>query len=764
MRSASHNSCPVDVFLKSYAPFEPSTEFIDEVYAVVREKCLVETQTPDGALKTTWADFPGTPSSDKRREEKVFLGLENILRVIKDVEPTQAAGRQLQFSYKNSPYSEVKSENAVGTFKWDGCIRPSDVTSSDLIPAEAAVVAEFKKSSARSEVIQNRKQLVSAASQIMHDDPRRMFTYGITIEDQQMSLWYFDRSHSVKSDPFDFTQDFKTFVRVFVSFLWATEHEIGFDPTVHRVKLGEEIRYVYQVEQKFFLTQSTIHNPRLLSISGRTTRVWEVVQVAGTTPSQVQEIMNNGKTYALKDVWLDENAPTERAILDNIFGRLKPDLLPDRQLLPESSLWGVLEVALDNEQYKKYFMEIVCDQQGDRSKPILKDAFLSGQIAPDPDILDTSSPDLSEQDSSRSCVKGSTQEYTSQRFFGDKYQPGDMPKDARSFGVKRQYRLVYADVGQPLRLVPNLGALFQGIHDAFIALALMMLANWVHRDVSTGNIILIEIEPGKYAGKLSDLEYGKEFNSNPVAGSDPKTGTAFFMPFEVHKRGALHRRDSPMDLQSPDGKATFIPIDDRDGHGPPFYRFDYDLESIFWIIVWALLTLIQYELGQTLSHQVFTYGPIPSHHRTQLFENQGLALIVKNIVPLVAEFIAPLQWVHLTLFTAYKHVRRNHDDYLATHSQIWKYILEMQELAEKLKDKVKFIERVSEGQAEQPLQTGGKRQREDNTNVNDVFTDVPAGQGGNEAGTSQKRHRSEKGTAVRIQDSGAFSHHIQTLV
>ncbi|KAJ3561935.1 hypothetical protein NP233_g9890 [Leucocoprinus birnbaumii] len=264
--------CPVDVFLKHYVPFEPSPESIDEVYAVVHEKCLVKTQTSE----TAWKAFTCAPSSDKRREEEVFLGLQTILRVIEDVNPTQAAG--------------------LGTFKWDGCIQPSNVTSSDLIPAEAAVVAEFKKSSARSEVIQNRKQLVSAASQIMHDDPRRMFTYGVTIEDQQMSLWYFDCSHSVKSDPFDFTQDFKTFVRVFVSFLWATEHEIGFDPTVHRVKLGEEIRYVYQVEQKFFLTQSTIHNPRLLSISGRTTRVWEVVQVAGTTPSQVQEIMNNGKT------------------------------------------------------------------------------------------------------------------------------------------------------------------------------------------------------------------------------------------------------------------------------------------------------------------------------------------------------------------------------------------------------------------------------------------------------------------------------------
>jgi len=50
----------------------------------------------------------------------------------------------------------------------------------------------------------------------------------------------------------------------------------------------------------------------------------------------------------------------------------------------------------------------------------------------------------------------------------------------------------------------------------------MYLAGWTHRDVSTGNIIVIEREGGSQRGKLSDLEYAKEFDSS-TRSADPKT-------------------------------------------------------------------------------------------------------------------------------------------------------------------------------------------------------------------------------------------------
>ena len=56
-----------------------------------------------------------------------------------------------------------------------------------------------------------------------------------------------------------------------------------------------------------------------------------------------------------------------------------------------------------------------------------------------------------------------------------------------------------------------------------IALILMLLAKWVHRDISVGNIILVEDEDGEWTGRVSDLEYAREFDSTPRGHKDPKT-------------------------------------------------------------------------------------------------------------------------------------------------------------------------------------------------------------------------------------------------
>jgi hypothetical protein len=50
----------------------------------------------------------------------------------------------------------------------------------------------------------------------------------------------------------------------------------------------------------------------------------------------------------------------------------------------------------------------------------------------------------------------------------------------------------------------------------------MYLADWVHRDVSAGNIIAVKRPGGKCGGKLSDLEYAKHCE-DASGSSDPKT-------------------------------------------------------------------------------------------------------------------------------------------------------------------------------------------------------------------------------------------------
>jgi len=61
--------------------------------------------------------------------------------------------------------------------------------------------------------------------------------------------------------------------------------------------------------------------------------------------------------------------------------------------------------------------------------------------------------------------------------------------------------------------------LLTSIHSALV---LLFLAGWVHRDISTGNIIVVEDNLGNARGFLSDLEYAKKM-STESSSSDPKT-------------------------------------------------------------------------------------------------------------------------------------------------------------------------------------------------------------------------------------------------
>ena len=65
-------------------------------------------------------------------------------------------------------------------------------------------------------------------------------------------------------------------------------------------------------------------------------------------------------------------------------------------------------------------------------------------------------------------------------------------------------------------------------------------------------------------------------------------GTPFFMPWEVHSRLRL--------IKSTPQSRRFIYdlLSSRVAYGaeeqwPPFYRYDYDLESLWWILLWACL-------------------------------------------------------------------------------------------------------------------------------------------------------------------------------
>jgi hypothetical protein len=179
--------CPVDAFLEHYAPFKPSPGFVTTAYNDLKNKFLLEKiGNSDNSVLANFTSFAET-------ESIIFKRLDEIMRVLEKVE--DGTGRRRSFSYKDCPSTNMASEIDGTNFRVDACItsKPKD---SRVVLSDVAAIAEFKKAGDSADVedvspcsafqvqaltrfFQNRLKLISAATQIMNDDPTRMWVYGV---------------------------------------------------------------------------------------------------------------------------------------------------------------------------------------------------------------------------------------------------------------------------------------------------------------------------------------------------------------------------------------------------------------------------------------------------------------------------------------------------------------------------------------------------------------------------------------------------------
>ncbi|XP_006455072.1 hypothetical protein AGABI2DRAFT_75988, partial [Agaricus bisporus var. bisporus H97] len=318
------------------------------------------------------------------------------------------------------------------------------------------------------------------ASQILNNDPRRTWMYGFTVENTMVSIWYFSRSHTVVSTPFDFTKDIKSFIHVFLSLLYATREEIGYDPTVHRVLHDNEIQYVYEVdsegETRYFRTIKSLFTSQVLRITGRKTRVWKAVEVEGYDGNKHRKEKEGGREVALKDCWLDEGSRTEKDNLDGIFNALaevKERVKRNSNVLDWADPTGnrqLFEELLDTGNYRGYFMEIECDT----NLSITKSQLPSAECVPESLV-----PLEREETSSGNAGSQSAQTTQSLLVVEMEYQPWKAvcntlnPPTSREYGAKQHHRLVYKEVGRPLYAAPNLASSLKGLADALTGTSLV---------------------------------------------------------------------------------------------------------------------------------------------------------------------------------------------------------------------------------------------------------------------------------------------------
>ncbi|KAJ7094057.1 hypothetical protein B0H15DRAFT_929501, partial [Mycena belliarum] len=148
------------------------------------------------------------------------------------------------------------------------------------------------------------------------------------------------------------------------------------------------------------------------------------------------------------------------------------------------------------------------------------------------------------------------------------------PPQTPGYSPRKHYRVVFKEVGVAVEALESLTDLLRALADATQALRLLHLLGFVHRDVSAGNIILVD-----GVGKLCDLEYLKSFKGSPSPNfCDRRISTPEYTSIEVVENCYLYCC------------LSLTPDPDVETRTEPPFWFNplHDLESLMWIALFAI--------------------------------------------------------------------------------------------------------------------------------------------------------------------------------
>ncbi|KII91955.1 hypothetical protein PLICRDRAFT_90162 [Plicaturopsis crispa FD-325 SS-3] len=486
-------------------------------------------------VNNRWSAYDTDPIKMKEDEPVVFQPLDTavigqIISASKTCLLPEFKNRTQTCKPQQNPHQRPISTERNNTSRPDGVMLLLD---SEYEWNGITLSEEFKKLIDAGAAYDNKCKAIWSLHHVMRNDPSRRFTFGVTIDNVSMRVWLCSRACMVVSDPFNFITDFEKVIRLYSSLAFATKTELGWDPTF-RVLPGvgrKEIDVFSGAENKrtTYRIVKTIWDVGAEFSQGRATRVHEVRDAADNT-------------FVVKDVWREQDRESEGHIL------------------------SILD-KLISENDKKLFMGLV--QHGD--------VIVDGRADDTVDVM-MRGRDLPAVYGYLSLVKTPTSEtrrpgshaMSMAIDMASLHRTQQLQKDNRR---RVHYRIVFPGVGLALQELSRLNDRFVVLRDAAKGLEVLMEHNFVHRDVSVGNLLAFGSD-GKSSnnvhGKLSDFEYAISMASNaPI--HNIRTGTIDFMALEV----------STMEyaFQPRRKGAALTAVAFR-------HNFLHDLESTWWIAMW----------------------------------------------------------------------------------------------------------------------------------------------------------------------------------
>jgi hypothetical protein len=368
------------------------------------------------------------------------------------------------------------------------------------------------------------------AREVLAAQDTRRFVLGFTICGPFMRIWAFDRLGGVASERFDINEDGLLFVSTILGFLWMSEEDCGFDPTI-TTKEGQRIIEIEQNGQTERLVLERLMK-RAPCIAGRATTCWKA-----------HSEVDPGIPLVVKDSW----QYTERD--------------EEGELLQEATERGVVNVA---RYYHHATVRIrgKADDVRDNVRGGL-DIRTSSNYRPERLALSTGSSATDAprkgRSSGRSGVKRSSSQ-TGASLPPNKRSCSASPTKASSNPLPNRVhrRIVLRDYGKPIYKASTRSALLAALEGCIAGHESLQKAGILHRDISVNNLMINEDkENPSWPSFLIDLDLAIKEQRDGVSGAHGKTGTRAFMAI-----GSL--------------------LGEK-------HSFMHDLESFFWVIFWICI-------------------------------------------------------------------------------------------------------------------------------------------------------------------------------
>ncbi|GJE95027.1 hypothetical protein PsYK624_112060 [Phanerochaete sordida] len=454
--------------------------------------------------RNRWSAFAQGPPSTfagSHTEDEVFESVSDIITAITRAYDSKT---KMTLQYRSRPKNVPRSETRTNKSKPDGYfmdnLAPGALTEVPHRWVNVMIPSEYKLSDSPKDMNDNATQILWSLTHLLREDPRRRFVLGFSIEDTRLRLWFMSRSDIFVSFPEpDFTTAIERLVSLFLRLIWAAPHELGIDETIAHMPGPDEhggIQYEIQVGNEWYRTKRLISAIGAESPRGRGTRVWEVRQLDKRGGTEI------GPSLVLKDSWVDEDRLREFRVLDAIHESANSASKKDQAILTTHllSVHAAADVMVrDVPDDTHTVIRRGMLPPWENTIPVQKDINAKKVIKDDLPLVDAM------------------------------LLPPKKSAEHVVFHRKVHHRVVFKEMGTTIMEAETFALAFKTLKDIVKVLRVLHKCGWVHRDISAGNVLIVD-----GVAKLADVEYAKRETDDTT--HSVRTGTAFFMAVEVNSR------------------------------------------------------------------------------------------------------------------------------------------------------------------------------------------------------------------------------------